>query len=340
MGKSEHIRVYCRTRPAKSHQDAIMLSEAEGVVEFNKAVVLDAGDVNNTKSHFKFKFDHVFPTSVTQGEVFDKIGVPAVQSVLDGFNGTIFAYGQTGSGKTFTITGGADSYEDRGIIPRAISLVFAEIQTRTDYTHTVHICYLEIYNNDGYDLLGAGGGGGADGTMVKLPGLRETDDGEVYVQKLSQHHCTNEEVHTLHSSLRRIVQFLAAISLPSSLAGYLPLLSTIPSLANRPRPPTARSTTRIPTHPPTNPPLHPPALHPPPSTDPPHPTRPPGGAEPALPGRHQARHRLHEDEHGLLSLALHLHRHAGGAQGTVGEANPSSVPLHHHYTTATLLELA
>jgi len=31
---------------------------------------------------------------------------------------------QTGSGKTFTITGGAERYTDRGIIPRALSYVF------------------------------------------------------------------------------------------------------------------------------------------------------------------------------------------------------------------------
>jgi len=31
---------------------------------------------------------------------------------------------QTGSGKTFTITGGAERYIDRGIIPRALSYVF------------------------------------------------------------------------------------------------------------------------------------------------------------------------------------------------------------------------
>jgi len=28
-----------------------------------------------------------------------------VDSVLEGFNGTIFAYGQTGTGKTFTMEG-------------------------------------------------------------------------------------------------------------------------------------------------------------------------------------------------------------------------------------------
>ena len=49
-----------------------------------------------------------------------------IDSCFDGFNGTIFAYGQTGSGKTFTITGGTEKYNDRGIIPRTISYIFSE----------------------------------------------------------------------------------------------------------------------------------------------------------------------------------------------------------------------
>ena len=31
---------------------------------------------------------------------------------------------QTGSGKTFTITGGAERYVDRGLIPRSLSYIF------------------------------------------------------------------------------------------------------------------------------------------------------------------------------------------------------------------------
>lgn len=47
---------------------------------------------------------------------------------MAGYNGTIFAYGQTGSGKTFTITGGAERYSDRGIIPRTLSYIFEQLQ--------------------------------------------------------------------------------------------------------------------------------------------------------------------------------------------------------------------
>ena len=36
---------------------------------------------------------------------------PIIDSVLEGFNGTIFAYGQTSSGKTHTMTGVIDDLE-------------------------------------------------------------------------------------------------------------------------------------------------------------------------------------------------------------------------------------
>lgn len=52
-----------------------------------------------------FAFDHVFTTDATQDQVYSKSAFSLVQSVLEGFNGTIFVYGQTSSGKTFTMQG-------------------------------------------------------------------------------------------------------------------------------------------------------------------------------------------------------------------------------------------
>ena len=73
--------------------------------------------------------------------------------MLEGYNGTVLAYGQTGSGKTFTITGGAERYADRGLIPRAIAHIFAKLNAQREDQWEVHISYLEIYNEVGYDLL-------------------------------------------------------------------------------------------------------------------------------------------------------------------------------------------
>ena len=49
----------------------------------------------------KFTFDCVFDMNVTQDEAYEETGYKLVESVMQGFNGTIFAYGQTWCGKTF-----------------------------------------------------------------------------------------------------------------------------------------------------------------------------------------------------------------------------------------------
>ena len=42
---------------------------------------------------YGFKFRHIFPQDCQQSDVFDVVAKPVVNSVLDGYNGTIFAYG-------------------------------------------------------------------------------------------------------------------------------------------------------------------------------------------------------------------------------------------------------
>ncbi len=41
----------------------------------------------------------------------------------------------------------------RWIIPRSLSYILEEIKKRTLFSWKIFISYLEIYNNEGYDLL-------------------------------------------------------------------------------------------------------------------------------------------------------------------------------------------
>lgn len=52
-----------------------------------------------------YNFDYVFDLTTTQKKIYDIAVVPVVESVLNGYNGTILAYGQTSSGKTHTMLG-------------------------------------------------------------------------------------------------------------------------------------------------------------------------------------------------------------------------------------------
>ena len=71
-------------------------------------------------------------------------------AAMDGYNAVIFAYGQTASGKTFTLTG---SPSNPGIIPLAVSDLFAEIRATPDREFLLRASYLELYNEAIIDLL-------------------------------------------------------------------------------------------------------------------------------------------------------------------------------------------
>ncbi|CAF1278776.1 unnamed protein product, partial [Didymodactylos carnosus] len=113
-------------------------------------------------------------------------------SVISGYNGTIFAYGQTGSGKTFTVTGGPERFADRGIIPRCLSYIFQEFGKQTDQSHTVHVSYLEIYNENGYDLLDPKHEASRLEDLPKVL-LMEDEDQNMHLKNLSIHPAQNEE---------------------------------------------------------------------------------------------------------------------------------------------------
>jgi kinesin family protein 6/9 len=124
-----------------------------------------------------------------QEKIFDKIARDVVDSALDGYNGTIFAYGQTGSGKTFTMTGGTESYDDRGIIPRTLSYIFNQKEQRNQNIN-VYLRYLQIYNGTGYDLLNTEYD--ADKVKSKISDLKavkpmEKEDGSLQLAELSIH---------------------------------------------------------------------------------------------------------------------------------------------------------
>ena len=90
-----------------------------------------------------------------QKEVYDKAAKPIIESVLEGFNGTIFAYGQTSSGKTHTMQGpDIKDIEMQGIIPRMVRTVFNRIETADEAIEfSVKVSMVEIYMEKIKDLI-------------------------------------------------------------------------------------------------------------------------------------------------------------------------------------------
>lgn len=122
--------------------------------------------------------------------MYDTAVRPVVESALRGFNGTVLCYGQTGAGKTYTL-GSLDS-EAIGMIPRALGEIFSSAAADSSHSYSLHLSYLQIYNESIQDLLvdpvigGGGGDTGASNTTGGVTGraslqIRETQEGGVTV---------------------------------------------------------------------------------------------------------------------------------------------------------------
>ena len=83
--------------------------------------------------------------SALQETIYTETCKRIIDSVMNGFNGTVFAYGQTGTGKTFTMEGTKDK---PGVTPRSFQHIFGDIKQAPDTKKfLVSVSYLEIWDN-------------------------------------------------------------------------------------------------------------------------------------------------------------------------------------------------
>ncbi|KAK1942247.1 Kinesin-like protein KIF6 [Phytophthora citrophthora] len=191
--EESNIRIFLRVKPSRKPSGFFSWDDDTNTMKYDIPRDIAAGLINNSRTSYKFRFDSVIGMEAKQEEVFDRVGRPCVDSALNGFNSTVFAYGQTGSGKTFTITGGAERYEDRGLIPRALSLIFERMRNSSQEQIIAQISYLEIYNNQGYDLLDPNHESTKSLDDLPRVAMLEDEDGNCHLRNLSMHPVTSEE---------------------------------------------------------------------------------------------------------------------------------------------------
>ena len=74
-----------------------------------------------------------------------------VDSVVDGYNGTVFAYGQTAAGKTHTMLG---TKANPGVLPLAVNEIMEAISRARHRAFLIRCSYIEIYKEQITDLIG------------------------------------------------------------------------------------------------------------------------------------------------------------------------------------------
>jgi len=152
-----HIQVAVRIRPFLDHEyrnDACIraISKCGGEnlptnlsmetgTETNSTSLSSASkyqtvQVGGHASNHSITFDHVFPPSTDQVELYDTCVTPLIHSCLEGYNATVLAYGQTRSGKTHTVIGDLQEQpkgdvqlkDEIGVIPRALHDIFLGLE--------------------------------------------------------------------------------------------------------------------------------------------------------------------------------------------------------------------
>uniref|UniRef100_K3X4Z1 Kinesin-like protein n=1 Tax=Globisporangium ultimum (strain ATCC 200006 / CBS 805.95 / DAOM BR144) TaxID=431595 RepID=K3X4Z1_GLOUD len=192
------IRVRPDTKTSGSSSVVVNQQEQVNIVVQTISVVTNTANGNGTC----FQFDQVLDAKVDQAGVFQAAASGIVESVLSGYNGTIMAYGQTGAGKTFTMSGGKQKFEDRGICARSISSIFQQIQRDAEHSYAVRVSYVEVYNENLYDLLdfnehttsvSSGGVHHPNNNGKEDLVIQENDKGQTFIKGLTRPLVKSEE---------------------------------------------------------------------------------------------------------------------------------------------------
>jgi len=102
-------------------------------------------------------------SKVSNQTIFTELVKPITEGFLEGINDTIIMYGPTGSGKTYTMLGDERIRKNLneitehelflnnkpGILLYALDYIFKHIQ----YNMFLNVSYIEVYNDNAYDLL-------------------------------------------------------------------------------------------------------------------------------------------------------------------------------------------
>ncbi|DAZ97028.1 TPA: LOW QUALITY PROTEIN: hypothetical protein N0F65_012897 [Lagenidium giganteum] len=176
LSPGDQVNVVVRVRPKMPHEKlqprALEITKSSSKT---KPCVLKLLPTDESAEPVEFEFEKCYDDVTPQRLLFQREISPAVASVFDGINTTVFAYGATGTGKTFTMEG---NKRNLGMIPRCIKRLF-EVAAEKKLQFQVDMSYLEIYNDKVLDLLVT------KAQRADLP-IRQQPDGTIVVQGLSK----------------------------------------------------------------------------------------------------------------------------------------------------------
>jgi kinesin family protein 2/24 len=135
------VKIMTRIKPilSGSNNSCARVNNDEIIVCKKQKRFQDESEVNH-----KYLFDSVFDDQSSNSEIYDKISIEMLKTVIrDKLNVTFYVYGQTGSGKTHTVIGSDSEYG-------MLDMMLLDI---LEICKTTKVSLVEIYNNKCYDIL-------------------------------------------------------------------------------------------------------------------------------------------------------------------------------------------
>ncbi|KAM2035000.1 hypothetical protein EV2_039026 [Malus domestica] len=143
------VRVALRLRP-RNEEEIVADADFADCVELQPELKRLKLRKNNWDTD-TYEFDEVLTEFASQKRVYEVVAKPVVESVLEGYNGTVMAYGQTGTGKTYTLGRlGEEDTAARGIMVRAMEDILADVSLESD---SLSVSYFQLYMETIQDLL-------------------------------------------------------------------------------------------------------------------------------------------------------------------------------------------
>lgn len=160
----------------------------------------------------EFSFNRVFDQTADQKDLYQEIAHPLVEGLFPkdakksivgdkvvGESALLFSYGITNAGKTHTIMGNKSNattlHESHGVIPRSIDQILTKMKqlekiSNRRVNYSLCLSFLEIYNEQIFDLLPEKKPSGVDIALENPLKLREGRNGRIYVKGLTKHYVT------------------------------------------------------------------------------------------------------------------------------------------------------
>lgn len=123
---------------------------------------------SNGRVSQEYTASEIFGADATNSTMFNQAFPIYLRSLIQGINVSVFTYGATSSGKSHTMQGkGAELGIVQLIADNLFQILEEERYKNQSFTYTVKIRFMEIVDEEAYDLLQPQGGAGFNKNSLK-----------------------------------------------------------------------------------------------------------------------------------------------------------------------------